>query len=154
MMRILGILMLSVFFAAGGFAIGELFKQRYKDTKFLLSLCTHLSREISFSGKTLESCFSSYPHQKRAECLSFFQKRQFEHAFKGLHIERSLKEELLFFFQALGSGDKEQEEQRCRKTITLLEQEESKLCSGIKEQVRVARTVGVCIGGVLLLLLL
>ena len=154
MIRSLGILLLSGFFAAGGFAFGELFRQRYKDTKLLLSLCIHLSREISYSGKNLKSCFSSYPDSKRAECLAFFQKREFEHAFKGLHIERSLKEELLLFFRTLGSGNKEQEEQRCRRMIALLEQEESKLCSGIKEQIRVARTVGVCIGGVLLLLLL
>ena len=154
MIRIFGILMLSALFIVGGFILSEQFKKRHRDTLYLLGLIKHLKIEIQYTGKPLAHCLSSYPDKNNPSFIAHLAARQFDIALKELHLNSLLKEELSLFFTQLGSRDKEQEELRCQRMILRMEEEEGILRSSLSEKVRVSRTVGVCIGGVLLLLLL
>ena len=65
-----------------------------------------------------------------------------------------MKKTVLLFFSELGKGDAEEEEARCRKLISLLTEMEEKGTKELSGKVKVSRTLGICIGAVLLLLFL
>ncbi|MBP3321055.1 MAG: hypothetical protein J6M12_01755 [Clostridia bacterium] len=154
MLRIIGLCMLSVSFAAGGFVIGEHIKKRHLDTLYLLSLIKHLKREICYGRNTLTVCYSLYKDGRNQRCTKLLAERSFQNALSLLHLPSSQKERLLLFFTLLGSEDLQTEESRCENTILFLEEEERELRRTLKDRIKIAQTVGICIGGSLLLLLL
>ena len=154
MLRTVGLILLCGSFVAGGFVIGALWKKGHGDTLYLLLLVRHLSREMRYSSKPLKGCFAGFPDQKRKTVTDLFSNRAFEEGLSLLRLPHHLKDPLLNFFINLGKEDAEEEESRCRRMITILEEEEERLRLSVEDRVKVSRTVGIYIGGVLLLLLL
>ena len=134
--------------------MGERAKKQYVDVEYLLSLTLHLKREMCQGKTKLASCFETFPDKKHQQITKLLAKREYEGAIMGLHLPKDLKEKARTFFTYLGSEDTEGEALRCEQMIALLSSKEASGRAALKDKVKVARTAGVCIAGIVLLLFL
>ena len=154
MIRTVGLTLLSGAFVAGGFLLAERHKKRYRDTEFLLLLIQHIKREICTGKTKLSHCFSLFADEKRQTLIPLFETRHFDEALSKLVLPKRLQQQLLLFFSQLGKGDTQEESLRCERMIELLIEENRRQKDTLASTVKVYRTLGVCIAGVLLLLFL
>jgi stage III sporulation protein AB len=154
MIRTIGLLLLSGTICASGFLLAERFKKRYSDTEYLLMLVCHLKREICIGKTKLSDCFSIFEEKKHQNATRLLEGRLFEEALSELSLTQRTKHRLLPFFMHLGKGDTEEEALRCEQVIEFLKEENRTQKESLVSTVKVCRTLGVCIAGVVLLLFL
>lgn len=154
MLKTAGLLLLALGAVLFGWRYGEKEKKKYRDLQFLLGLVDYIRNGILYSREELPSCFESYREIVPHDSLPFFRQGDYENALQRLYLDEKLKKTVLLFFSELGKGDAEEEEARCRKLISLLTEMEEKGTKELSGKVKVSRTLGICIGAVLLLLFL
>ena len=154
MLKTAGLLLLALGAVLFGWRYGEKEKKKYRDLQFLLGLVDYIRNGILYGREELPSCFESYREIVSHDSLPFFRQGDYENALQRLYLDEKLKKTVLLFFSALGKGDAEEEEARCRKLISLLTEMEEKGTKELSGKVKVSRTLGICIGAVLLLLFL
>ena len=154
MIRTAGLLLLSASIATAGFIVGESAKKQCRDIEYLLALTLHLKREICLGKTKLSTCFALFPEEKNGEVTQLLSDRLFDKAIERLHLSKAVKKRVTSFFQYLGSGGTEEETFRCEQIIAFLSEEREREKNNLQDKVKVARTAGVCIAGVVLLLFL
>ena len=154
MLKTAGLILLALGTVLCGWRYGEKEKKKYRDLQFLLGLVDYIRNGILYGREELPECFESYQKIVPHNSLPFFQNGDYENALQKLYLDEKLKKTALLFFSELGKGDVEEEEARCRKLISLLTETEEKGSKELAGKVKVSRTLGICIGAVLLLLFL
>lgn len=149
-----GLLLLAISSVTAGFLIGGGEKKKRNDLLFLIGLLTFLKREIVYSKTELPLCYSAYNKIKSHPALDALQNGDTTKAVSLLSLPAEIKDALLLFFDLVGKGTVEEETARCGKMLETLEETEKKYGKDLPGKLRVSRTLGICIGAVILLLFL
>lgn len=153
-MRLVGIILLSLCPIAGSFYMGIKEQKKLLDLSYIARLLHHLQQEICLRKTKLPLCFEQFEKDGHTECTMCFALREFEKGLSMLSLQAETKKNLNIFFRELGNGDVTQELARFEKINAQIGDELALLEKNIPEKIRVMRTLGICTGGIILLLLL
>ena len=153
-MRLAGIILLSLCPIIAGFYMGKREQKKLADLSYIVQLLQHLRQETCIGKTKLALCFEKFEEELHAQSTHHFALREFEQGLSMLSLQPETKKKLIFFFGALSSGDVTQELARFEIINAQIGEELVLLENSIPEKVRISRTLGICIGGMILLLLL
>lgn len=154
----IGAVLLALSCAGTGIFLGEREKKKAVDLRMYLSLCEHLYREIVYRRSGLSNCFLSFKETQSSketeEKMILFSRGNYKKALDDSLLQDDIRKELFYFFSQLGTGNIRQEEQKIKEITAYLKEKSKSQKEQTDNAVKVYKTLGCCIGAVLLLLLI
>ena len=147
-----GVVLISFCSAAGGFYFSRRSADGYNDLDLICRLIEYIERAIVCARTELPTAFEAFFQSTPHRAGRYFVCGDYRAALACLSLDKRLKGELLTFFALLGQSDAASEEKRCEKQLAALCALREKNKVDLPQKRKVALTLGVCAGAVILLL--